>query len=325
MRTNPTVIVGAGLAGLIAAYAWPSAAIVDKMPEPSPGHRALLRFRSDAVARLTGIEFRPVTVRKGIWCGGEFVPPDIRLANWYALKCTGGALVSERSIWNIEPAQRYVAPDDFYEQLLAGVNGRVRWGEEVALDNPTGMSAFDPQRSDRSARSIVVSTAPLSETIGLLRDPPPLAFRRAPITVQRFTLDDDTDVHQTIYFPDPSLPLYRASITGRTLIVEHAGADVSPSDKEDARNVVEHAFGIVLNNAEVASTVTQQRFGKIAPIADDAARKHALFRLSHELGIYSLGRFATWRNILLDDVVQDIAVIKRLMRSGAYELRNTTT
>lgn len=311
------MIVGAGLAGLIAAYAWPSAAIVDKMPEPSPGHRALLRFRSDAVARLTGIEFRPVTVRKGIWCGGEFVPPDIRLANWYALKCTGGALVSERSIWNIEPAQRYVAPDDFYEQLLAGVNGRVRWDTEVV--------GMDPALTLPKSKPIVVSTAPLSETIGLLRDPPPLAFRRAPITVQRFTLDDDTDVHQTIYFPDPSLPLYRASITGRTLIVEHAGADVSPSDKEDARNVVEHAFGIVLNDAEVASTVTHQRFGKIAPIADDAARKHALFRLSHELGIYSLGRFATWRNILLDDVVQDIAVIKRLMRSGAYELRNTTT
>jgi hypothetical protein len=37
-----------------------------------------------------------------------------------------------------------------------------------------------------------------------------------------------------------------------------------------------------------------------------------------------IGRFATWRNILLDDVVDDIAVIKRLMRhGGAYDHART--
>jgi hypothetical protein len=47
-----------------------------------------------------------------------------------------------------------------------------------------------------------------------------------------------------------------------------------------------------------------------------------LFRLTHEHNVFSLGRFATWRNILLDDVVDDIVQVKRLLKSSsAYDLR----
>ena len=58
------MIVGAGLTGLIAAHAWPQALVVEAVSGPTGSHHALLRFRSDAVARLTGVEFRRVTVRK---------------------------------------------------------------------------------------------------------------------------------------------------------------------------------------------------------------------------------------------------------------------
>ena len=78
--TTP-VIVGAGLAGLIAAHAWPQCPVLEQGPEPVERHRALLRFRSDAVAKLIGVEFRRVTVRKAIFHDGRFVPPDISLAN----------------------------------------------------------------------------------------------------------------------------------------------------------------------------------------------------------------------------------------------------
>jgi hypothetical protein len=55
---------------------------------------------------------------------------------------------------------------------------------------------------------------------------------------------------------------------------------------------------------------------------DDALRKQLLFRLTHEHNVFSLGRFATWRNILLDDVVDDIVQVKRLLKSGsAYDVR----
>ncbi len=123
------------------------------------------------------------------------------------------------------------------------------------------------------------------------------------------------DVFQTVYFPEPHLSVYRASITGSTLIVESVG----PLELEDVA-AVEHAFG-VRKDCWVNKEQVQQSFGKIAPI-DDALRKQLLFRLTHERGIFSLGRFATWRNILLDDVVDDIVQVKRLLKSSsAYDLR----
>ena len=36
-------------------------------------------------------------------------------------------------------------------------------------------------------------------------------------------------------------------------------------------------------------------------------------------GIYSLGRHATWRKILLDDVVGDIERIQSMMKTSAYD------
>ena len=90
--------------------------------------------------------------------------------------------------------------------------------------------------------------------------------------------------------------------------------------EDDDEKEIERAFGIALGNCEKLESV-EQKYGKIAPI-DDAVRKQLLFRLTHEHNIYSLGRFATWRNILLDDVVDDITMIKKLLKANnAYDVR----
>jgi hypothetical protein len=293
-------IVGAGLAGLIAAHAWPQARLYEASPRAAQGHRALLRFRTDAVSRLTGIEFRAVKVRKGIWSRGAFVAPNIASANSYARKCLG-KLVGERSIWSLDPVQRFIAPDDFYDQLLGNVGERVSWGYE-----------FDYA----ACRDPIISTAPLPVVLTSLRIETPIRFERAPITVQRFRVEG-ADVYQTVYFPDVMTDVYRASITGDTLIVESM-SDVGPNDLEQVRE----AFCLLSSSLTPLETVTQ-RYGKIAPV-DDRARKDLLFRLTHEHNIFSLGRFATYRNTLLDDVVDDIAAIKKLARTGAYELRQQT-
>lgn len=292
-------IVGAGLTGLLAAHAWPRMAVMEAAPAPRAAHHALLRFRTDAVSHLTGIPFRKVRVRKGIWSRGEYVTPNIGLANRYSLKLTG-TLQGDRSIWNVEAADRYIAPRDFYEQLVDAVGSRVRWGTAVNLAESSPW------------RQAIISTIPLPVTLHQLGAKTPHAFTRAPIIVDRFRVPQ-SDVFQTVYFPDPETPVYRASITGDLLIVESTA-----SPKHDELDAVWDAMQ--LQEAHKIDSVTQE-YGKIAPIADDAARRATLLSLTRDHGIYSLGRFATWRNILLDDVVGDISVIKGMMRSDGYAHR----
>lgn len=313
--TNPT-IVGAGLAGLIAAHAWPTARILEAAPGPAPMHKALLRFRTDAVARLTGTKFRPVQVRKGIWSEGRYVPADIRVANLYARKVIG-RVAGERSIWNLDPVERFIAPDDFYERLVDQCGPRIHWGHKADFE---GYSAHRPERDSGP----MISTAPLPLTLAALGvevQDAGIFFERAPITVERWRVAD-ADAFQTVYFPDMETTLYRASLTGSTLILEYAGGMGAPDTMAPA--LVAEAMGLDPESMAILEAV-EQKYGKIQPIPD-ATRKHLLFRLTHDHGIYSLGRFATWRNILLDDVVQDIEVIKRLLNAGsAYDLRRAAS
>jgi hypothetical protein len=294
--TTP-IIVGAGLAGLIAAHAWPQCPVVEVNSAPAERHKALLRFRNDSVAKLTGIEFRAVQVRKGIWANGAFREPTIALANAYSLKCLR-QILPDRSIWNLAPAQRFVAPDDFYAQLIESVGPRIAWNTEFDFNG------VDP----------VISTAPLPVTLEKLGVEHELLFDRAPIIVQRAHVPM-CDAFQTVYFPGTDTALYRASLTGSTLIAEFAG--------EPERNWFEAQVQPAFCIPEAIFTDRRshrQQYGKIAPVDNDA-RKELLFKLTHEHGVFSLGRFATWRNILLDDVVDDISVIKQLMRGSRYERR----
>lgn len=305
-------IIGAGLAGLIVAHAFPGWPIYEAAPRPRESHRAVLRFRTDAVARLTGIEFRSVLVRKGIWERGSFCPPDIRRANLYARKVLGGRLVGDRSIWNLDPAQRFVAPPDFHARLVAATEGRVQWGV------PADFSAIAPQ-TFAQGRAPVITTAPLDITLAALGMHTDARFVRAGISVERFRVPD-CDVHQTVYFPAPSTSVYRASITGDLLIVERAeGAGFDPREMFE----VLAAFGLRIEDV-TALDHAEQRYGKIVNIPD-GERKRLLFKLTQEHKIYSIGRFATWRNILLDDVVQDAQRVKAMIAQDLYDVRMAAT
>jgi hypothetical protein len=118
-------------------------------------------------------------------------------------------------------------------------------------------------------------------------------------------------VHQTVYFPSPSTHLYRASLVGDLLICECTTLEPLPY----AQLIT--AFGLAADQITHLDT-TEQKYGKISPI-DPVWRKQFMFTLTQDNNIFSLGRFATWRNILLDDVVKDIAVIRKLMAATNYD------
>lgn len=286
-------IAGAGLSGLIAAHAFPNAQVYE-INDRGQMHKALLRFRGQSVSNLTGIEFKKVLVRKGIWSGGKFVEPNIRLANLYSKKVIGTYM--DRSIWNIESVERYIAPPDFYERLVEQVGSRLHFNTEASFEPGT------------------ISTAPITVAMAATGMEADCTFRRKAIEVDRAVVDG-AELYQTIYFPDPFLSVYRASMSGEEMIIESTRG----IEDEDA-DAIADAFGMGFGDIRSVGKQTQQ-FGKIQEI-EPSLRKQLLFELTDKYGIYSLGRFATWRQILLDDLIQDIAVIKNLDRANSqYDLR----
>lgn len=327
----PPLIIGGGMAGCLAGLAFPGSMILESNPTPEIHHRAVLRFRTDLISRMTGIPFKEVTVHKAICSYGQFCAPTPLLANSYSRKVTGRLLA--RSIWNTETVRRWVAPDNFHSilmdkvshQLCLGVAVRKIGRHELVLER-AGANAEGPlSLSSLQSRDghPIISTIPMNvaaKLIGInLRSP----FSFQAIRVRRFRVPGSA-VHQTIYFPDPETPIYRATLTGEDMIIEQVTVNNFPNsewvpDEQSLEWAVE-AFGIELGDIRVAIEAQPhlQAFGKIAP-CDDTERKAFILRATTDFGVYSLGRFATWRNILLDDVWNDIVQIRKMITMHDYD------
>jgi hypothetical protein len=303
MKKNRKIIIGAGLAGLISACKFKDAYIIEA-GQRAEQHKALLRFRDESVSKLTDIPFKRVRVQKSIYYQGQHHKPRIDLCNMYSMKVTGR--YSDRSIWNLDAVERHVAPDNFYDILSDRHAARIEYGQKI--------TSIQRGQSDTA----YISTMPMQAMMaacGLQCDL--LDFERSPIKVLRATLETPCDVHQTIYFPGDETPIYRASITGDKLIIEFVEFKTQLPLK-----IVGDAFG--MKNMEVVDiNVVDQKYGKIIPLERER-REAILYELTRDYNVFSIGRFATWRNILLDDVVKDLDRVERLMGSSSYArfLRN---
>lgn len=302
------IIVGAGLAGLIAACHFKDARVIDAAPGPVANHQALLRFRNTSVSELTGIPFKKVTVQKAVFSQGDLKDTcSIRDANQYSYKVSGG--VRRRSITNLEPEVRYIAPDDFFERLVEQHKGRIDYG------TPFNAAMLDTMRGVD-----FISTAPMSVNLAAagVEHGAGFAFSKASITVLKVKLAVPSEVYQTVYFPEPSTRLFRASITGDTLIIEILASDGQPVSEREISQKMLSAFGILPSMLDFSTlTKTVQPFGKIVDL-NKGDREAIMHELTAAHRIFSLGRFATWRNILLDDVVNDIESIDHLIKASAY-------
>lgn len=289
-------IIGAGLTGLIAAYAFKDAVIHEYLKEPRV-HKAVLRFRTEEVSKLTGIPFRKVLVHKAVSEGGGFVTPNLRHMNHYSLKVAGGYY--DRSIGNLEPSVRYIAPLDFHQQMLDHHKDRIFFDSDVPLTEMT---------------TPVISTLPLSVLVSKFKldaQLPKEALHSNPIYVTTVNVAH-CDLYQTIYFPELSNPVYRASVTGNQIIIESM-LTIGRTRIEDTIET----FGIS-GGWSITSLNFEQKIGKFNPLEENY-RKQLMYDITSALGIYSLGRHATWRKILLDDVVNDIQRIESMLKTSAYD------
>jgi hypothetical protein len=306
------VIIGAGLAGLLAACKFPDATIYEAGLRGEK-HKAVLRFRDKSVSELTGIPFKEVTVRKEIYFNGKVSNECmISLANMYSRKVAG--IYQDRSIWDLAPVTRYIAPDNFYDRL---VDIHLACGVKIYWKAPLSVM----YKTNRAINYI--NTAPLPVIMDMVGMPKAeFNFDKSAIHVDRYRLPKGSDVYQTIYFPQSNLRVYRASITGDVLTVESLGGDPKehfewPSNKREELSIIMDAFGLDRYHALETIDSIDQNYGKIVDLPRNQ-REAILYELTREFNIFSLGRFATWRNLLLDDVVKDLKVIERLMTASSY-------
>lgn len=302
-------VYGAGMAGLLTAAMlrrW-RPIVHEAQGELPNNHAALLRFRSDTVARETGQSFRRVLVHKAVKSGGRLRPTaTIRDNNQYSAKVTGRYM--NRSLINLEPCERWIAPERFIPELAR--DAVLKFGAPLT---PQGLA--DMKRDGDYA---IISTIPMPVLMKIVGWPNVPDFQWQPIWSRTVDLAlPEVDVYQTIYYPDPDVHYYRASLTGKQLIIEYV---MEPLSDADITHVLED-FGIEALKAYVNDT-KRQEYGKLLPLADDTARQEFILAMTDEYNLYSVGRFATWRQILLDDVVQDVRRVETwIQQRNNYQRR----
>jgi len=310
-NTNRITIIGAGMAGLLAANMLRRHEITIRERKVSlpDNHSAVLRFRTTAVSDATGIPFDKVKVDKAFWDGKKICSQvSLAQANLYSYLVTGGE-IHPRSIKNLEPDVRYIAPRDFVQQTSKSLN--IQFGQDCGAP-----------REDCS----VISTVPMPVMMKLVNWEEVPKFNYQPIwTIRCRVTKPSSFVYQTVYNIDES-EWYRATLQRDELILEF----MHQPKEEDASEICNEAVERICGNG-LAGTyikvktadhkVNHQPFGKISPI-DETLRKRFILHLSDKWRIYSLGRFATWRPILLDDLVRDVKHIESMISAGCnYERR----
>jgi hypothetical protein len=314
------VIIGAGMAGLLAANLIGKkrpVTVMERAASLPNNHTALLRFRTSIVGDVCDIPFKKVKVIKTVAHGSNDVADILQ----YSKKVSGE--YSARSIISTlktEIADRYIAPGDLVAQLHDKANCTFNFEHELTEVKEETLIYLNDVADLIMQRTPIISTMPMPTMMDLLgyQDRPKFNWRAG------YTVSFDvksSDVYASVYIPNPEYEAYRISITGKRVIVEYVGPSPFPSPemvdedelKGDAIAACEEYLGIPQEDIEGIIQVRAQLFAKIAPIEEEARRSFILWAsLKHN--VYSLGRFATWRpGLMMDDVVNDIRVIDRLM------------
>lgn len=295
-------IIGAGMAGLLAgAMFGREAQIYEANAQLPNNHHALLRFRCDDIAHHLNIPFQAVDVMK-------IVKPfrnKVAEAICYSAKSNGRA--SLRSIKTAEGKidQRFIAPPDFIQQLEERQHNEIKFGHTVC------------EGFLRGNGSPIISTMPMGSLMKLIEYPeadrPQFNYRHG--WVVKAEVDLPSDMCATIYYPDPSVPIIRATLTGNVFQIEMVETfDQVRWSVDKIMEIVLTDFG--LERVGYDAELVQQQYAKIVPVSDRERRKFIMWA-TDTFNIYSLGRFAIWKpGLLLDDVFHDVRKIQAMLRSG---------
>ena len=321
-----TKIIGLGMASLLAKCYFKDAKLIVRESElrafnPNEYHTAVLRFKSDLISKISGIEMPHVIVRKEVVNAyNNKIDLSIAAINAYSLK-VNGCLV-ERSIIDADKiVSRYVPKDDFISRLWSSIDKK----DIIAIDDYNEEEELDFNNFCEKDEA-VISTIPLWKWYKELRNDG-VDYNIKPIRVVVYKIPN-CDLHQTIYFPFHN-GVYRATIEYDRMIVEVVNElndninSISFTDEPD-RLLFEvcKAFGIFnWSNFKLISDHIYH-LGKMNTFnIDNNRRKALILDLTLKKNVYSLGRYATMRNIGMDNIAEDILKIDKLIKIDNYSSR----
>jgi hypothetical protein len=297
------IIIGAGIAGALARGYFASFApqVYEAKATPEKTHKAIMRFRDMSIGYALGISLEKVEIHKAIYYQGNFVNLSPMVSNLYSKKVSQG--IFSRSIQSIEPVERYLAKDDY---TIPSVN----YSKNLERVEPNKCFFADGTAVEYDFCISTIPITVMAKAAGIQLDV--TKAKNFPICVARYPVKCKSDVFQTIYFPDLNMPTYRVSLERQTLIVEALGEQKPNLDDGE----VLKAFG--MQAADLGEPECGiQPMGKIVEM-DDAKRRQVIVELTEKFNIYSLGRYATWRNITADVLLKDLEIISKMVNLSSF-------
>lgn len=311
------VILGSGIAGCIAYHSFKSesASIVEKTPQVGgkmPVHDALMRLRNPAVADLIGAKKKKINITKGIWYKGNFInTPNIKINNIYSIKLYGA--VGKRSVLKPGDSTRYLIdggipiPNDkiINQEVHSIKDGKIYLGKNF---------------TDELKYDYCISTIPMDIMYSKIAPPHNginLKFESKQISVKRLTLKKPTGMHQTISYADPKFNIYRITIQDDIIIIESKIA-LEFEIRAEYEYLIPESFGIPKSFWVEFSGLSNIKNGKIIPPNNKERLKYIMW-LTDQHNIFSFGRFATWRPLRTDHLLEDINIIRRIINSKTIE------
>jgi len=320
------IIIGAGLSGCLASNTLDKNKWDVEVYDSSDGsggplahHKAIMRLREKAIGDAFGLSLRKITVWKGIYFRGEFYDrymPNVN--NLYSKKVLG--YVGERSLGALGKVDRYTFP--------AGATivpaGKVFYSYKLIAVEPGRLIFQTPEGEKEVFYDFCISTIPLvvlAPLCGFACSPEEIRAR--PIYLARCGLKIPSDVFQTFYVPEEKYKIYRASVDGDRLIFE-AVAPLGPEDVyAEITELTEELFGLGKEIDCDSFTFHKQDLGKI--IENREVSNAAVWWFTDKFKIYSLGRFALWRPLRMDQVFKDMRIITKMISltgtAEAYDRR----
>lgn len=329
MSNNNLIIIGAGISGLIAFNFFKkyNPVIIEKNTEREFGlnnHSALFRIKDSRIPLLLGLNARKISISKSIYSSREFhEKPTIKMANEYSIKTNG--TISKRSILNeSDNGIRYlINKEELIKEFIKRYKYHCHFGcKLINIENKMITVDIKDKGLQNFNYNNCINTTRVDNLLQLTGNKLKVTnknFKILPIYTANIKLKIKCNVNQTVYIPDRDEIIYRMTLQENKLIIEGTKTIIFG----DIISLSNSIFGLRECDFDFNSLKYEEmKQGKIREIEENN-RRNIIFNLTKNYHIYSLGRFAIWKNITTNDLMQDCEIIERFINfsdtSGSYD------